>query len=485
MKKLKKYGWILVLALFLTMGFSVGSEAAYPSNFSASHPIVSYPLKKTKKTVLYKDSAMTEKLKSLSYREFTICRVKNKAFYVKCKVAGKTVKGWVAKTTFLSSKTYQPKQTYVNSSLTLYKGKSSSLYFKTIPQYTGGATVGASGSWYQTMFYVGGKYYLGWVSQNEYSKVRLSMDTTEQPLANGIYTIGSRKKSGTVLTWDGETGTVSLQKKTGKKNQQFVLAFVKGSKSNYEITPYKGEGYLSLIDGKLGITGTAATWTFTRYGRYFALQEDKSGKGIAYVSGEGIGEVSYRKSASGQNWIFTKTTGTTASDEVTVFSQYDPKWGGATYCNGNPIRTISTSGCGVVSYVNAIYALNGEYISPTMLANYSNSHGHYYYMQGTADTLYEDFARNSGKYYHFKWDGKVTDFGSLRNNLKKVGTAVELVPGHYIAIVDYRESDNSYLVLDSAIYGKRPTTINGDWLSESTLRSGTMYCYYFHLFSRR
>ncbi|MFQ9393425.1 MAG: hypothetical protein ACLR2E_03505 [Lachnospiraceae bacterium] len=59
-----------------------------------------------------------------------------------------------------------------------------------------------------------------------------------------------------------------------------------------------------------------------------------------------------------------------------------------------------------------------------------------------------------------------------------------LVPGHYIAIAGYRESDNSFLVLDSAIYNKRPTTINGDWVSEATLRTGTLYCSYFHLFSR-
>ena len=73
---------------------------------------------------------------------------------------------------------------------------------------------------------------------------------------------------------------------------------------------------------------------------------------------------------------------------------------------------------------------------------------------------------------------------SLKRHLQNGGTAVALVPGHYIAIVDYREADNSFLVLDSAIYGKRPTTIHGDWINEGTLRSGTMYCSYFHLFRR-
>ena len=107
----------------------------------------------------------------------------------------------------------------------------------------------------------------------------------------------------------------------------------------------------------------------------------KSRKGIAFVSGKGIFERRYARTSSLQNWVFTKTTVKNEERKNTVFSQYDPKWGGNTYCDGNPVRTISSSGCGVVSFVNAIYALNGEYIDPTVLARYSNSHGHYFYMQ--------------------------------------------------------------------------------------------------------
>ena len=254
--------------------------------------------------------------------------------------------------------------------------------------------------------------------------------------------------------------------------------------NQYTISPYGTELYLGLKDGKLAAVSDKTLWTFTRYGRYFALREVKSQKGIAFVSGKGIFERRYARTSSLQNWVFTKTTVKNEERKNTVFSQYDPKWGGNTYCDGNPVRTISSSGCGVVSFVNAIYALNGEYIDPTVLARYSNSHGHYFYMQGTADTLYADFARTNGVFYHFKWDGKIYDTASLKKHLKNGGTAVALVPGHYIAIAGYRESDNSFLVLDSAIYNKRPTTINGDWISEATLRTGTLYCSYFHLFSR-
>jgi hypothetical protein len=138
-----------------------------------------------------------------------------------------------------------------------------------------------------------------------------------------------------------------------------------------------------------------------------------------------------------------------------------------------------------MALVNAIYALNGEFISPTFLANFSATRGHYFYNQGTADTLYADFASKYGSTYHFSHVGKTTSIATLRNYLKKGCVAVALVPGHYIAIAGYRTSDNQFLVLDSAVYGKRPTTINGDWVSAGTLRSGTMYCEYFHIFSKR
>ncbi|MFQ9151752.1 MAG: hypothetical protein ACLR6B_09810 [Blautia sp.] len=139
----------------------------------------------------------------------------------------------------------------------------------------------------------------------------------------------------------------------------------------------------------------------------------------------------------------------------------------------------------MVSFVNAIYALNGEYIDPTMLARYSNSHGHYFYMQGTADTLYEDFARAKGKFYHFKWDGKIYDMTSLKKHLQNGGTAVALVPGHYIAIAEYRESRQQlsctgFCHLRQAAY--HYSTATGS--AKEPCEAGTLYCSYFHLFSR-
>ena len=483
MKKKRIFG-VLILFLTLCACFAPRVQAAYPAALSAAHPLVGYPLSRARKTIVYTDAERKNKLISLSYREFTITKYDkdSQSLYVTCKEGKKTVKGWVKRNTFFFTQKFQAVQSFANQSLTLYRGKSRNMYYQTVPLYAGGSTVGESGAWYQMTFYLNGRYYLGWIPKAEYGKVRLSMDTTEQLLADGVYSIRARQRNSFSLTADTEKETALLRKTTGKENQLYTLKHEDNNR--YTISPYGSDRYLGLKDGKLSVVSEKTRWIFTRYGRYFALREEKSKKGIAFVSGKGIREWKYARTSAAQNWVFTKTTVKEEETKNTVFSQYDPKWGGNTYCNGNPVRTISTSGCGVVSFVNAIYALNGEYIDPTMLAQYSNSHGHYFYMQGTADTLYEDFARTNGKFYHFKWDGKIYDMTSLKRHLQNGGTAVALVPGHYIAIVDYREADNSFLVLDSAIYGKRPTTIHGDWINEGTLRSGTMYCSYFHLFSR-
>ena len=41
--------------------------------------------------------------------------------------------------------------------------------------------------------------------------------------------------------------------------------------------------------------------------------------------------------------------------------------------------------------------MNGEFLDPNMLAEFSASRGHYYYGQGTADTLYPDAGKELGE----------------------------------------------------------------------------------------
>ncbi len=481
MKVWKKIG-LLFLFVFMLGMCSVSALAAYPSSVSAKHPIIGYPLKTTRLNV-YEDSGLTEKKTSLTYRSYSIQKIKGDALYVKYKVGSKYQKGWVSADKFFYDRSYEMQPSYANSAITLYKARSIRQSYVKIPAYTGGITLAACPKWYQTVFYRNGNYYLGWTRKKvQDSTVRYSMETTEQLLANGTYAIAPRKWSKRYLSVNAATGTMSVVKSNEELLQRFVLTHVKDN--YYQIALADGQGYLAVSGGKLVIQEKATQWLLTRTGRYFYLTDKSTKKRLAYSS-SGL-TLNKARSSSYQMFIFTKDEEELDVGNVTVFSQYDPKWGGSTYATGYLGRkTISTSGCGVVALVNAIYALNGEYISPEFLATYSNKYGHYYYNSGTSDSLYPAFAKSYGKRYHFKWDGKVYTQAELKDHIQAGGVAVALVPGHYIAIVNYREKTDQYLVLDSAIYGKRPTTIYGDWVSASTLTEGTMNCEYYHLFSRR
>ena len=99
--------------------------------------------------------------------------------------------------------------------------------------------MGESGSWYQMTFYLNGRYYLGWIPKTDYGKIRLSMDTTEQLLADGTYTIRARERNRFSLTADTAKGTALLRKTTGKENQLYTLKHVENNQ--YTISPYGTE----------------------------------------------------------------------------------------------------------------------------------------------------------------------------------------------------------------------------------------------------
>lgn len=203
MKKRVTCGFLL-LFLALCLSFAPRVQAAYPAAMSAAHPLMGYPLSRARKTIVYTDAARKKKLTTLTYREFSILKYDktNQSLYVTCKEGTKTIKGWVKRNTFFFTQDFKAVQSFANQNLTLYQAKSTSMHYQSIPLYTGGSTVGESGSWYQMTFYLNGRYYLGWIPKTDYGKIRLSMDTTEQLLADGTYTIRARERNRFSLTAD-------------------------------------------------------------------------------------------------------------------------------------------------------------------------------------------------------------------------------------------------------------------------------------------
>lgn len=166
---------------------------------------------------------------------------------------------------------------------------------------------------------------------------------------------------------------------------------------------------------------------------------------------------------------------TVGSNDPTVYSQLgisEKYWGNDSY---------ELSGCGVFAIVNAVKYLNGKKIPWRDLGNYSKSHKY----QGSFDLLIQSAKNdNFGKQYGYQLD-EMYYFGSnsrkmecrigkqkisvgypsqsefdkvyskLVSHLKQGHVAVVLVLGHFMAIVDYDEKTDKFLILDSAATTKK------------------------------
>ena len=477
MKKLYSVAATIAAILFLGL-FSLQAAAAYPV-VSASSPMVGYGWRLTSYEV-FSDEGLKQKVGSLSYRACTVEALDGEAAKISYKVGQEKKYGWIDLGILIYDTRYQHQITFANAPITLYKRPTVKAKYTKVPMYSGGIAVSEKGSWVQVIFKAGSKYRLGWMKKSNFTgQVRLSMETTTQPLADGVYTISPRTSTSKALTYQSDRNIFRMEKNRKSQTQKFRLKYVKGS--SYTITPLNAEGSLAENGLLSTSTGVDQLWTLSRSGGYFYI---KSGQKSISSSSASVRTTKFKKVKS-QQWQIRKISEKPAQETGVVFSQYDPKWGGSTYMNGPSRRTISTSGCGVVALTNAVYALNGEFINPKKIASFSVKRGHYFYNQGTADTLYKDYANKYGKMYHFRHKGKTYSIETMRKHLRNGGVAIALVPGHYIAIVGYKTAGKQYLVLDSAIYGKRPTTIHGDWLSASALKKGTLRCEYFHLLSRR
>lgn len=153
---------------------------------------------------------------------------------------------------------------------------------------------------------------------------------------------------------------------------------------------------------------------------------------------------------------------------ITVFSQTDGRWANVSYGKGPDGRraTISQAGCGILSYVNAVYYMTGNFIQPSDLAGWSVNNGYRINGVGTSFGLYEAFANAYGETYGFRYSGSARSVAAVRSHLQSGGTAIISVPDHLMALVAY--DNGKYLILDSYKSSNRGTYQTGyRWLTES------------------
>ena len=449
--------WLLVLVLATLFLAPARSDAAAYGELGGKTRMYAWPLKKSAMTV-YSDPELTEKIEKVPYSEYEILSMSEETVQVRYKKDGVKSKGYVPAENFIYNMDYKKTGAYIRGSgMYLYKRPTSAKKdrYLLFPYRSGGITLGVKGKYVQMMMERNCKFYLGWVTMSTLERtVYRSMLHTDQSLADGTYTLEPR-----------------VQTKTSAPAEKYKLKYQ--GKGLYTLRSTRDKSYLSIDESR--------NLMIVRSGEWFYIRSEDEETGLGCKGSEVIaGDVKK------QQWVIKKVYAVPTVQNVVVYSQYDPEFGSTLYKNGyDGPRTISSSGCGLMALVNAIYALNGEYIPPKELANFSASRGHYFYNQGTSDTLYADVSAKWGATYHFRHTGKTFSFETLKSHLQKKGTAVALVPGRYIAIVAYNKSNGKYLVLDSAVSGSRPTSIYGNWKTMSDLRSGRLNCEYFHLFSAR
>lgn len=163
--------------------------------------------------------------------------------------------------------------------------------------------------------------------------------------------------------------------------------------------------------------------------------------------------------------------------EGRLYNQNDSQWKNVKFTkyatSGNDMYT---SGCGIFSFCNAIYALNGNKPDAVEVATWAVNNGSYQPGNGGVyrQAFYKKIQSAYGEKFNFKIDGqyygKVTD-ARLINHLKNGGVAAIHVYDHFMAITGYNASNNTYHVIESAVYSGRGLQADS-WVSASKMSSG-------------
>ena len=163
--------------------------------------------------------------------------------------------------------------------------------------------------------------------------------------------------------------------------------------------------------------------------------------------------------------------------EGRLYNQNDSYWKTVTFTkyatSGNDMYT---SGCGIFSFCNAIYALNGGEIDAVELATWAVNNGSYQPGNGGLfrQTFYNKIEEGYGSSYGFKIDGQyygtISD-SRLITHLQNGGVAAIHVYNHFMAVTGYNASNGTYHVIESAVYSGRGLAADS-WVSASKLSSG-------------
>lgn len=163
--------------------------------------------------------------------------------------------------------------------------------------------------------------------------------------------------------------------------------------------------------------------------------------------------------------------------EGRLYNQWEEKWKDVTWDGyAKTGNSMYTSACGIFSFCNALYGLNGTEADAVEVAQWAYEIGAFRPGGGGTyrDILYANIEKKFGEKFHFtlgkEYFGTVTQPAAI-NHLKTGGVIVLHVPGHFIAVTGYNELNQTYHVIESAVSESRG--LSGDsWVSGQKLSQG-------------
>lgn len=356
---------------------------------------------------------------------------------------------------------YQVKYAFLKESAPVYSDLYGSEKIGRAPKYSGVMVVSGTDAYVQVIFEKKKGYGIGWMKRKKYKEISSLYNGAEkQLLADGayiFYNVNSDNDLETVLKFQG--------------NQQYVINF-SDDKNDFSLKQ----------------------WKLVREYDHFYIQDVKTGKYLSENQENQIKLVGLKQNISNR---FGKT-----DDQGPVtcqwkvkrngknvkpyrnFLQYDPAWARKDYGNVSDYSgKMAAAGCGVVAITNAVYALNGQFIDPVLLADYAVEKEYRIIGSGTDDGIFQAAARQYGDAYGFYYVGTTHSTLRMKDYLKRGCVAVSHVPGHYVTIADFNPKNKKYLVLDSHPIQKRPTNPFGNWFLKHRLESGGLASSGYYIYS--
>lgn len=376
---------------------------------------------------------------------------------------------------------YEMEYGFVRESVPVYEDWRGSRQVGKVAKYTGIFVVSKTESYVQVIYEMKKGYSIGWMERGRYNEItRLYNGEEKQLLADGTYEM---------INSFSETKNIVELVFLG--NQQYKI---KNETGQYLDLVRKKGNYQKKLCWDSCREDESQSWELIREYDHFYLKNKISGlylgtdqKKLSLLEQKGtfanqFGKIKKPQGVTKAQWKFFRISGKNVNP-YRNFLQYDPDWAKKDYGNVQDYSgKMAAAGCGVVAITNAVYALNGQFIDPMLLADYAVEKNYRIIGSGTDDEVFKGAADQFGDAYGFHFIKRTYDIRQVKKYLDAGCVAISHVPGHYVTIADYKEKNEKYLVLDSHPIPARPTTPFGDWFKWNRLESGGLAssCYYIY-----